>query len=105
MIVTLLYEGSYFWLSIVVTLINVASLITISYSLFIYLLISAVAFGFLVLTTILNSKDSNHMLFRLPHFKHDYELEQFFFRLQRHVCENKIANIDKIVVYGLIKSH
>jgi hypothetical protein len=88
-----------------VTLINAAQLETLSYSLFSYMIISALAFALLVLTAFLNSKDSHYMLFRLPHLKHDYEFEQFFLRLQRHVQDSKVGNIDKIVVYGLLKDH
>lgn len=86
-------------------MVNAAQLETLSYSLFAYLIISAVAFALLVLTAFLNSKDSHYMLFKLPHLKHDYEFEQFFLRLQRHVQDSKVGNIDKIVVYGLLKDH
>ena len=75
MFVTIVQEGAYLWLSFVVTLINAAELLTLSYSLFSYLIISALAFAALALTAFLNSKDSHYMLFRLPHLKHDYEFE------------------------------
>jgi len=45
------------------------------------------------------------MLLKMPLLKHDYEFEQFFLRLQKHVSDSKVANIDKIVVYGLLKDH
>lgn len=75
MIVTIVQESAYLWLSFVVTLINAAQLETLSYSLFSYLIISAIAFALLILTAFLNSKDSHYMLFKLPHLKHDYEFE------------------------------
>jgi len=105
MIVTLLIEGAYLWLSFIVTLVNAAQLETLSYSLFSYIIISALAFAILVLTAFLNAKDSHRMLFHLPHLKHDFEFEQFFLRLQKHVQDSKVGNIDKIVIYGLLKDH
>lgn len=105
MIVTVFLEGAYLWLSFLVTLINGAQLETLSYSLFVYIIISSVAFALLVLTAFLNTKDSHRMLFHLPHLRHDYEFEQFFLRLQKHVADNKANNVDKIVVYGLLKDH
>ena len=80
-VVTVLQQGAFLWLSFLVTLVNAEQLETLSYSLFAYLIISALAFALLVLTAFLNSKDSHYMLFRLPHLKHDYEFEQFFLRL------------------------
>ena len=105
MVFTILLEGAYLWLSILVTLINAAELYTISYSLFAYIIISAIAFACLALVAFLNSKDSHYMLFSLPHLKHDYEFEQFFLKLQRHVTDSKVGNIDKILIYGLLKDH
>lgn len=59
MVVTLLQEGAYLWLSILVTLVNAAELYTISYSLFAYTVISAVAFAFMLLVVFINGKDSH----------------------------------------------
>lgn len=105
LISTVILEAAYLWLSFAVTLINAAQLITLSYSLFVYIIISALAFAILILVAFLNSKDSHRMLFHLPHLRSDYEFEQFFLRLQRHVADNKANNIDKIVIYGLLKEH
>lgn len=105
MIFTILQEGGYLWLSIISTVMNAAELYTISYSLFVYMIISAIVFALLILLAYLNSKDSHYMLFRLPHLRHDYEYEQFFLKLQRHVSTTKIANIDKILIYGLLRDH
>jgi hypothetical protein len=75
MITTIFLESAYLWLSIVVTLVNAAQLETLSYSLFVYILISSIAFALLILTGFLNAKDSHRMLFHLPHLRHDYEFE------------------------------
>jgi len=81
LISTVILESAYLWLSIAVTLINGALLNTLSFSLFVYLIISAIAFSILILVAFLNSKDSHRMLFHLPHLRSDHEYEQFFLRL------------------------
>jgi hypothetical protein len=75
LISTVILEAAYLWLSFAVTLINAAQLITLSYSLFVYMIISALAFAILILVAFLNSKDSHRMLFHLPHLRSDYEFE------------------------------
>jgi hypothetical protein len=84
---------------------NAAELYTISGSLLAYMVISAIVFAALVLIAFMNSKDSHYMLFGLPHIRYDLEYEQFFLKLQRHVANTKIVNIDKILIYGLLRDH